>query len=58
RVGMIVAILLLVALVGLGITVMVTDQRNPPPLLSSPTAVISPTPAVTMTVTPSPVVTP
>ncbi|GIV91190.1 MAG: protein phosphatase [Chloroflexus sp.] len=58
RVGITIAIIMLIGLVGLGITVIATDQRNPPPLLSSPTAVISPTPAVTMTVTPSPVVTP
>ncbi|RMD72939.1 MAG: serine/threonine-protein phosphatase, partial [Chloroflexi bacterium] len=57
-VGITIAIIVLIGLVGLGITVIVTDQRNPPPLLSSPTAVISPTPDVTMTVTPSPVVTP
>ncbi|WP_322487865.1 PP2C family serine/threonine-protein phosphatase [Chloroflexus sp.] len=56
RVGLTLFILVLVMLFGLSLFVTLTDQRNPPPLLSSPTVVVTATAA--STVTPLPTATP
>ncbi|MDW8405701.1 PP2C family serine/threonine-protein phosphatase [Chloroflexus sp.] len=56
RVGLALATLVLVVLIGLGVFVTATDQRTPPPLLSSPTIAATATPI--STVTPLPTATP
>lgn len=56
RVGLTLSILVLVMLLGLSLFVTLTDQRTPPPLLSSPT--IAATATVVSTATPLPAGTP
>ncbi|MFN3374531.1 MAG: serine/threonine-protein phosphatase, partial [Chloroflexus sp.] len=56
RVGLTLSILVLVMLIGLSLFVTLTDQRTPPPLLSSPTIAVTAT--VMNTATPLPTNTP